>query len=190
MTPDTILARGDFRIVSYEWGRYLCGYALRQRRQVISVFRDYAENGCNLLPMRLAGLRSQTAGSRTGKQKCLCETALPACPDEHGSDDRRDDQSQTLRQHGNLQPIISIGIDHIMSKQYRLSDGTLARNRPQPNTLWLDDMFHGSTGDRPDGKLTGEKKYYDERGKQVLALRKRMSTISRHLHARLGRRDE
>jgi len=30
------------------------------------------------------------------------------------------------------------------------------------------------TGDRPDGKVTGEKKYYDEACKQVLAFAKRM----------------
>ena len=33
--------------------------------------------------------------------------------------------------------------DFIINKEYRLADGTFARNRPQHNTLWLDDMFMG-----------------------------------------------
>lgn len=33
--------------------------------------------------------------------------------------------------------------DFIINKEYRLADGTFARNRPQRNTLWLDDMFMG-----------------------------------------------
>lgn len=32
-------------------------------------------------------------------------------------------------------------IDYILNKEFRLSDGTLARNRPLPNTLWLDDLY-------------------------------------------------
>jgi len=73
-----------------------------------------------------------------------------------------------------LRPLIDIAIDHIMKKQYRLSDGTLARNRPQPNTLWLDDLFMGVPALAQMGKLTGERKYYDEACKQVLSFAKRM----------------
>lgn len=40
-----------------------------------------------------------------------------------------------------LRPIFERGVTHIMTGQHRLANGTLARNRPQPNTLWLDDLF-------------------------------------------------
>src|SRR6185295_13893928 len=74
----------------------------------------------------------------------------------------------------NLQPIIETAIAHIMTKQQRLSDGTLARNRPQPNTLWLDDLFMGVPAIAQMGKLTGDPKYFDEACKQVLSFAKRM----------------
>ena len=32
-------------------------------------------------------------------------------------------------------------IDYISNEQLRLEDGTLARNRPMKNSLWLDDLF-------------------------------------------------
>src|SRR5205814_1632975 len=76
--------------------------------------------------------------------------------------------------NANLQPIIDIGIGHIMTKQYRLADGTLARNRPQPNTLWLDDLFMGVPAIAQMGKLTGERSYFNEACKQVLSFAKRM----------------
>lgn len=72
------------------------------------------------------------------------------------------------------QPIIDRYFDWIMNKEYRLPDGTFARNRPQKNTVWLDDMFMGVPTIANMGKLTGETKYYDEAIKQVLQFADRM----------------
>ncbi|MCP4314356.1 MAG: glycoside hydrolase family 88 protein [Bacteroidetes bacterium] len=62
----------------------------------------------------------------------------------------------------------------IMNKEYRLSDGTFARIRPQRNTVWLDDMFMGVPVIAYMGKWTGESSYYDEAIKQVLQFADRM----------------
>jgi rhamnogalacturonyl hydrolase YesR len=74
----------------------------------------------------------------------------------------------------NLQPIIDTAIDHILNKQFRLADRTLARNRPQANTLWLDDMFMSLPALVQMGKLTGDKKYFDEAAAQALSFEKKM----------------
>jgi rhamnogalacturonyl hydrolase YesR len=73
-----------------------------------------------------------------------------------------------------LRPIFERGLSHIMTGQHRLADGTLARNRPQPNTLWLDDMFMSVPAIAQMGKLTGDTKYYDEATKQVLSFASKM----------------
>jgi unsaturated rhamnogalacturonyl hydrolase len=73
-----------------------------------------------------------------------------------------------------LRPLIDNHINYILTKEHRLGDGTLARNRPQPNTLWLDDLFMGVPALAQMGKLTGDKKYYDEATKQILQFAKRM----------------
>ena len=65
-------------------------------------------------------------------------------------------------------------INYISTKEFRLSDGTLARNRPQKNTLWLDDLYMSVPALAQMGKLTGDKKYYDDAVKQVLQFSKRM----------------
>jgi rhamnogalacturonyl hydrolase YesR len=83
-----------------------------------------------------------------------------------------------------LRPIIDIGINHIMKGQFRLADGTLARNRPQPNTLWLDDLFMSVPALAQMGKLTGDKKYYDDAARQVLSFSRRMfnRTLGIYMH--------
>jgi len=65
-------------------------------------------------------------------------------------------------------------LDWIMNKEYRLSDGIFARNRPQRNTIWLDDMFMGVPAIANMGTLTGEAKYYDEAIKQIMLFADRM----------------
>ena len=71
--------------------------------------------------------------------------------------------------------------DYIMNKEYRLSDGTFARIRPQKNTVWLDDMFMGVPTVAYMGKYTGDAKYYDEAAKQVLQFASRMWVPEKNL---------
>jgi rhamnogalacturonyl hydrolase YesR len=65
--------------------------------------------------------------------------------------------------NSDLKPQIQTYIDWVSKKQYRLPDGTLARNRPQKNTLWLDDLYMGVPALAQMGKLTGDKKYLHAR---------------------------
>ena len=71
---------------------------------------------------------------------------------------------KTYRQNNDkvLKPVIDNYINYISTKEYRLKDGTLARNRPQKNTLWLDDLYMSVPALAQMGKLTGDTKYYDD----------------------------
>src|SRR5436189_298913 len=40
-----------------------------------------------------------------------------------------------------LSRVTDTWINYVHKEQFRLPDGTLARNRPFPNTLWGDDMY-------------------------------------------------
>lgn len=64
--------------------------------------------------------------------------------------------------------------DHIMNKQLRLEDGTLARSRPQINTVWGDDLYMSVPFLARMGDLTGEMKYFDEAAKQVILFHKHL----------------
>ena len=75
-------------------------------------------------------------------------------------------------------------------KQQRLSDGTLARNRPLANTLWLDDLFMSVPALAQMGVLTGERRYFDDAVKQVPQFSERMFNRNLNiLYAWLGIHD-
>jgi unsaturated rhamnogalacturonyl hydrolase len=82
----------------------------------------------------------------------------------------------------NFGPVIDNYINFILTKQFRLADGTLARNRPQPNTLWLDDLYMSLPALAQMGVLTGDKKYFDEAVKQYTQFSKRMFNNERGLY--------
>ncbi len=42
-------------------------------------------------------------------------------------------------------PLINRTADYISNKQFRLPDGTLARHRPQYESVWSDDMYMGDS---------------------------------------------
>lgn len=78
--------------------------------------------------------------------------------------------------------IIDRYTDYIMSKQYRLNDGTLARIRPHYNTVWLDDMYMGIPclawyGKKleSEDKVFESKRYYDEAVKQISLFKDKMA---------------
>jgi rhamnogalacturonyl hydrolase YesR len=79
-------------------------------------------------------------------------------------------------------PLIDGYINFISTKEYRLPDGTLARNRPLPNSLWLDDLFMSVPALGQMGKLTGDKKYYDDAVKQILQFSERMFNKEKNLY--------
>ena len=59
-----------------------------------------------------------------------------------------------------LRPLIDNYIDYISNKQLRLTDGTLARNRPLPNALWLDDLYMSVPALAQMGNLTGDREIF------------------------------
>jgi rhamnogalacturonyl hydrolase YesR len=81
-----------------------------------------------------------------------------------------------------LRPWIDNYADWVSNKQFRLKDGTLARNRPLPESLWLDDLYMSVPCLAQMGKLTGERRYYDDAVKQILQFSRRMFVKERGLY--------
>lgn len=70
--------------------------------------------------------------------------------------------------------LINRTAEFVSKEQFRLKDGTLARNRPQYESVWADDMYMGIPFLVNMGKLTGDTKYYDDAVKQVLQISDRL----------------
>jgi unsaturated rhamnogalacturonyl hydrolase len=67
---------------------------------------------------------------------------------------------------------------HILKKQSRLDDGTLARSFPHKWTLWSDDLYMSISFLSRMGESTGENKYFDDAAMQVINFKKRVFDAS------------
>jgi unsaturated rhamnogalacturonyl hydrolase len=69
---------------------------------------------------------------------------------------------------------IDIIADHIAHKQFRMPDGTLARQRPQPVSLWADDLYMSVPFLAQMGVLTGQAAWFDDAARQVVQFSARL----------------
>lgn len=172
---NTILARGDFRIVSYEWGVTYAGMLLAAEAANDSRFRDYAEKRLAFIGASAASIKKSGGNYAEFEARMpLRNLIAPRNLDDTGAMTAAMIKAKRAGSKADIQPLIETGINHIMNAQYRLADKTLARNRPQKNTLWLDDLFMSVPALAQMGKMTGDKKYYDEAAKQVLSFAQKM----------------
>lgn len=175
INSDTILQRGDFRIVSYEWGVTYAGMLLAAEATGDAKYRDYAEKRLLFIGNSAAAFRRPSANYEEWEARMPLRNLInPRVLDDTGAMSAAMIKALRGGSKANLRPIIDNGLNHIMNRQHRLADGTLARNRPQPNSLWLDDLFMSVPAMAQMGKLTGDNKYYDEATRQVLLFRDKM----------------
>jgi rhamnogalacturonyl hydrolase YesR len=67
-----------------------------------------------------------------------------------------------------LRAVIDHWSDYIARRQFRIADGTLARRRPQPESLWADDLYMSVPALAQMGALTGDRAWFDDAARQVL----------------------
>ena len=178
---NTIFKPGDFRLTSYEWG---VTYAA-----MLHVFKSTGDDKyLNYTKKRLETIGKYANAFKSLYQKIplisnpLRQVINPKALDDAGAMCAAMIQLQRTDASANLKQIIDNYINYISTKQYRLKDGTLARNRPQKNTLWLDDMYMGIPALAQMGKLTGDKKYYDDAIRQVLQFSARMFNANLNIY--------
>src|SRR6185437_6128831 len=170
---NTIFKPGDFRLTSYEWGVTYAAMLRVFKSTGDHKYLDYTKKRFQVIGEYANAFKS--IYQKTPKaSNPLRQVINPKALDDAGAMCAAMIQLQRTDTSANLKPLIENYINYISTKQYRLRDGTLARNRPQKNTLWLDDLYMGVPALTQMGKLTGDKKYYDDAIKQVLQFSARM----------------
>ncbi len=160
---------GAFRVTSYEWGVVYSGMLLAAETTGDPAFNDYVARRLALV----AGLADHYRAHPLAEGP-LRSVLEPRALDDAGSLCAGMIKAARAGVAANLQAMIDRFIAFIEKEEFRLPDGTLARNRPQPSTLWLDDLYMSVPALAQMGKLTGERKYYDDAARQVLQFAKRM----------------
>jgi unsaturated rhamnogalacturonyl hydrolase len=180
-SPEAIIRPGDFRLTSYEWGVTYAGMLRASETTGDAKYAAYTSSRLSFLAGLLPYFRTYQAAhpdAPTPVRSMLQPHAL----DDAGAICAAMIKAQRAGTPADLRPQINHFMDFILTKEYRLADGTLARNRPQPNTLWLDDLYMSVPALAQMGKLTGERRYYDEAVKQLTQFAPRMFDQSKGLY--------
>ncbi|MCU7551216.1 glycoside hydrolase family 88 protein [Chitinophagaceae bacterium LB-8] len=181
--PDTNIAfkQGDFRLTSYEWGVTYSGMLLATEATGDNRFADYTKERVNFIADAVPAFRTLYQ-KNPNPANPLRQPVAPHALDDVGAVCAA--MIKTLRAGGkaSIRPLVDSYMDYVSNKEFRLPDGTLARNRPQKNTLWLDDLYMSVPALAQMGKLTGDKKYYDDAVKQILQFSKRMFNPGKGLY--------
>ncbi len=173
ITADTYLKQGSFRLTSYEWGVTYSGVLAAYKATGDEAYLNYVAKRHQLLA-EIAPYYQKIYANNKHIDGNVRRVIDPHALDDAGAVCCSMIKATLDSKQQNLRPLIDNYADYIMNKEFRLSDGTFARIRPQNNTLWLDDMFMGIPTVAYMGKLTGDPKYYDEAARQVMQFAQRM----------------
>ncbi|MBF4494789.1 glycoside hydrolase family 88 protein [Flavobacterium sp. MR2016-29] len=174
---DIVFEPGAFRLTSYEWGVTYAGMLLASKATGEKYFADYSNKRIQLIADIAANYNEKNI-----KDKDMLKTLHPEALDFAGALCAAFIKAKKEGLKANIDPLVNNYIDFISNKQFRLKDGTLARNRPQDNTLWLDDMFMSVPALAQMGSYTGNAKYYDDAVKQVNQFSERMFNTQKGIY--------
>jgi len=190
MPQNVALGPTTLHIDGYEWGVTYAG--MYQSTDFITGdlrFRNYARTNLNGLARMAAHMRANypdaTADNfppRVAGTYSLRPVLFPKIPDEAGA--QCSAMIKASRDPGttNLRPLIDTYANWMSTQQYRLSDGTLARNTPMPNTVWVDDLYMGVPCFAQMALLTGDQRYFDDAANQVIQFYSKMFVAQKGLY--------
>jgi unsaturated rhamnogalacturonyl hydrolase len=181
LTGDPVIEPGSFPIISYEWGVTYSGMILASEATGDPRFAAYASRRLGFLA-ELFPLCQERLKKNSGIRTWLGSVVNPRSLDDSGSMCAAMIKARRAGVAPGLQPMIDNYIRYISKAQLRLEDGTLARNVPYPNSLWLDDLYMSVPALAQMGKATGEAGYFDDAVKQILQFAARMFIPEKRLY--------
>ena len=178
---DAVFEMGSFFLISYEWGVTYSGMLAAGESTGDLRFTDYAAKRLNFLAELFPHYRAQMKSDPKTRTP-MNSVVDPQSLDDSGSMCAAMIKARRAGVTPSVQPMIDNYMRYISKSQFRLEDGTLARNRPFPNTLWLDDLYMSVPALAQMGKATGETSYYDDAVKQILQFAGRMFVKEKGLY--------
>lgn len=140
LPDDAKLNQGTYRLTSYEWA--VTYMALLRAADLFGdqKYRDYVTDRIGFLSKCAAPFAE--LAKRTGRQDGQMRQVInPASLDDAGAMSAAFMLAAMTDSSLNLSPLIERYYNIVENGTHRLGDGTIARNRPHHNSVWLDDMF-------------------------------------------------
>lgn len=172
----------QFRTTSYEWGVTYSACLDAAKASGDKKYAAYVEQNFKAIADAFPGAMKDLKKGKT------LDTAIRKVVDPHALDDAgaicaamikaeldaRKNPKTRATQVIKTAPVIENYSQYIMTKEFRLADGTFARKRPHKNTVWLDDMFMAIPAIAYMGAYTNDNKYFDEAAKQIMLFKDKM----------------
>lgn len=163
----------DFRPYTYEWGVTYSGMLMAAKVTGQDVFADYVTKRMELLANIYPAVQKFHQTNIDYKSP-ISSLVNPHDLDACGSLTAAAIRTQLQYKNIDLKPFIDRSSKFISTEQYRMGGKILARNRPYPNTLWLDDLYMAIPALAQLYVLTNDTKYLDDAVHQLLAYAERM----------------
>ena len=169
------LERGVFRLASYEWGVTYSAMLAAAQATGDNEYYKYVSDRFKFLS-EVAPYFKKLIDQGKSVDPQMKQILTPHARDDAGAVCAAMVKFQIKDKSIDLSSLIDNYMDFIMNKEYRLSDGTFARTRPQLNTVWLDDMFMGIPPIVVYSQIANDqnKRYLNEAVRQVLQFADRM----------------
>lgn len=172
INENSVLERGTFRLTSYEWGVTYAAMLAAGEATGDPKFNAYTVDRINFLAT-LSPYFDQLQKEGIVEPQ-MRQVVHPEALDDAGAMCAAMVKATMNGLKVDVQPLIDRYIQYIMEQEYRLTDGTFARNRPHHNTVWLDDLFMAVPAIVQVGRLTNDTRYYDEAVRQILLFSDKM----------------
>ncbi|PTY08776.1 family 88 glycosyl hydrolase [Opitutaceae bacterium EW11] len=183
--PANIDVQGTgYRIISYEWGVTYAGMLLAADVTGDVRYRDYVAERMDAIARVAAHYREQGDAviPKEGRRFFFRSVLKPQSLDDSGAMCAAMIKSVRSGVNVEITPWIDRYMAYIGSGQKRFEDGTLARNRPMKDTLWLDDLYMSVPALAQMGALTGDARYLDDAARQILQFSDRMFVREKGLY--------
>lgn len=165
---------GDYGIQVYEMGVVHSGLLKAAQVTGDASFMDMTRRHFKFFDETLPYFRAQEQQFKLERANSFSRFLDPRSLDDAGSMCAALIRTRLAKIGPDLKGMIDTCSDWVANKQFRLEDGTLARKRPQAVSLWADDMYMGIPALAEAGRLTGNRKHFDDAVNNVLGMSSRM----------------
>lgn len=167
------LERGPFDLVSYEWGVTYAGMLEAADATDDERYADFVSKRLGALA-RFDEVYGDMPADERPRRYPTRGLREPRSLDQCGAMSAAFIKAERAGVAPGLDRLWVSGLRYISEGQSRLSDRTLSRDRPMPNSLWLDDLYMSVPALAQMGALTGEQRYFDDAVRQMDQFAKRM----------------
>jgi len=165
---------GDFGLMVYEMGVIHSGLIKAAEVTGDKRYSDVTRRHLQFFKDTQPYFRAQENQFKLGRDNSFTRFLEPRSLDDSGSMCAALVRARFAKVGPDLKGMIDTCSNYVQKKQYRLDDGTFARQRPQASSLWADDMYMGIPALAEMGHLTGDKTWFDDAASNVLTMAQRL----------------